>query len=414
METIKVRRFLGIISLMWLTASYSGNANPVRKTMITGGFEREYKLYVPQNELRDKVDGLLICLHGFGRTIDDFFEQYNISTIADNMNMIVAAPQALPEQDPLVQAQAYLLSLIPDTEISLHSVWGCGLRVKAAFASTGVTIVDEVLNKGVDDVAFIDLTIDKIISEYELSGDNIFMLGTSMGGYMTYQYALLKGQRLSGIIPIAGSFGLNIKGMDKAPKIPICDFHSVTDEVVPYAGSQVKSLFHITLAQPKEDVINFWWATNATGAAVAEQVRYYPSTNGITVEKIMYPDPDNEVVHYKVNGAPHSYFFSKDAGDCMDHIEEIMKFIAAHHSILSQNVPIVAEQELMFYPNPVYDKVYFYTSEGIVSIYDMSGRELISQRFTAGQTDLSFLKQGLYIIRIQYGITTYIGKLLKK
>jgi hypothetical protein len=189
----------------------------------------------------------------------------------------------------------------------------------------------------------------------------------------------------------------------------------VTDEVVPYNGSQTSGGINITLAKPKSEVIAFWNQTNGTGEPVTEQVQYYPSTNAITVEKITYPDADNEVIHYKINGAPHSYFFSKEAGDCMDHVEEITKFITSHHSAISHNAPIEDAQKPGYYPNPVYDMIYFGGADsGTLSIYDLTGRKLFSQMFTTGRADLSFLKPGLYIIQVQSGNTTRVSKLIKK
>ena len=413
MKTGRLLGIIGMVSLLWVITTVAGSASPVLKTIQTGGFKREYKVYIPQNPLYEKANGILVCLHGFGRDMDDFFSQLDITGIADHLNMVVAVPQALPEQDQKVHDMASLLSLLPDTEISLHSVWGCGLRVHVSMIALG-TLIDEELNKDVDDVAFIDAMIDEIQAEYNLTDDNIFMLGTSMGGYMTYQYALLKGERLSGIIAIAASFGLNIRGTDHAPQIPVCDFHSVTDEVVPYTGSQSQLGYTITLAQPKVDVIDFWRQTNETGEPVTEKVEYYPSTNDITAEKITYPHPDHEVIHYKTNGSPHSYFFKKENGDCMDHAEEIIKFITAHHSVISHNAPIVQEQKTFFYPNPVHDRIYLNTTDGVLSIYDLSGRKLSTQTFTTGQADLSFLKPGLYIIHVQSGGALQVSKLIKK
>lgn len=411
MKANKMLKLIGIINLMWLIVTYPGNAQPVRKTITTGGFDREYLIYTPQNPL-EKAEGLLVCLHGFGRTMNDFFGQYDILALADQLNLIVAAPQALPEQDPEILQKANLLASIANNEISLHSVWGCGLGVRVSMA--GFVAINEELNKDVDDVSFIDLMIDDIMTENDLPDENIFMLGTSMGGYMTYQYALLKGERLSGIISLAGSMGLNIKGMDKAVKIPVCDFHSVTDEVVPYTGSQTQMGYTIALAKPMTDVINFWSQVNETGDPITEPVEIYTPTNKITVEKITYPDADNEVIHYKIDGASHSYFFKKEAGDCMDHVEEITKFITSHHTGISHNEPIVTEQKSVFYPNPVYDRIYLNNAEGIISIYDITGRKLFTQPFTAGQTDLSALRPGLYIIQIQSGNTIQVSKLIKR
>lgn len=406
-----IRRIL-LIGTGWLLATGLVWANPVRKTIQVGGFEREYIVYTPQHPQKAKADGMIVCLHGFGRTMNDFFNEYNVASVADSLNMIIAAPQALPEQNPSVNLKASIINSFTNNQISLNSVWGCGLSVRVY--SLGTTLLNEELNRDIDDIDFINKVIDSVLLEYSLPAENLFVLGTSMGGYMTYQFALKEGGRLSGILSVAGSMGLAIKGMDYATKVPVCDFHSVTDEVVPYTGSQEQFLAVISLARDKSEVIRYWTETNATGAPVVEPVQYYPPANGITVEKITYPDPVNEVIHYKINGASHSYFFRKENGDCMDYLEEIARFIRSHLSGSSNLIPDIAAQKSFFYPNPVQDNIYFDRKNGFVSIYDIAGKKIFSQSFSSGQADLSFLKPGVYIIRIQSGNTIKVDRFIKR
>ena len=401
-----------ILVIGWLVATSFVTANTERKTIHVGGFEREYLIYTPNHPQREKVDGIIICLHGFGRTNDDFFGQYDISGIAESLNMIIAAPQALSEQDPRVILDAEIINSLTDNSISLHSVWGCGLNVRVS--SFGMSLINVELNKEIDDVAFIDRMIDTILSDHSLPDQNIFMLGTSMGGFMTYQYALRQGDRLSGIISIAGSMGLAVEGMDYATKIPVCDFHSMTDEVVFYNGSQAQFPVVITLAMPKTDVINYWVTTNSASEPVTEPVQYYPSTNDITVVKITYPDKDNEVIHYKIDGASHNYFFKKEEGDCMDHVEEITRFIQSHISEPPVEIQYITVQKLGFYPNPVQNMIYMDTESGIVSIFDLAGQTVFTQSFTHGTVDLSSLKPGMYIIQLQSENTNQVNHLIKK
>ncbi len=410
----KALRFILIFNLLWLLATGRLLANPMLKKITVDGYEREYLVYLPQNTEQEKINGMLVCLHGFGRSMDDFFETYNISSVADSLNMMIVAPQALPEQNQRVNQLATTISSLTDNQISLHSVWGCGLRIKANLLLLGTNILNEELNKDVDDVNFIDRMIDRVLSDNSIPAENLFVLGTSMGGFMTYQYALKKGKRLAGIISIAGSMGLDIKGMEMGIKIPVCDFHSLTDEVVPYNGYFIQYLSVISLALPKAEVISYWTKLNATGTPVTEQIKYYPSTNGITVEKITYPDPDYEVIHYKITGASHSYFFKKEAGDCMDHVEEIKRFIQKHSIQTTANAPLFAKQKPVFYPNPVIDRVFLSVTDGFVTMYDLTGRKILSQPFINGQADLSYLKAGVYMIEILSGAVSYTAILLKK
>ena len=407
-------RFVGIIGIVWLLTVASVRANPVRKTIQVDGFEREYLVYTPSYTFSENADGLLVCLHGFGRSMNDFFGEYNLSSIADMLNLIIVSPQALPEQSQRVNLEAAVINSMTNNRISLHSVWGCGLRIRATDVFFGINLLNEELNKEVEDVNFIDRMIDEVLSDYSLPAKNIFVLGTSMGGFMTYQYALQKGERLSGIIAVAGSMGLEIKGMDHSSKIPVCDFHSVTDEVVAYSGTLNQYFAKVTLAKPKTEVIDYWRETNSTGIPVTEQIRYYPSTNGISVEKITYPDPDNEVIHYRINGASHSYFFKKENGDCMDHVEEITRFIVSHLTGTTHNIPVFAGRQPIFYPNPVDEKIYFSAPDGFITVYDLAGRALLTQSFINGQADLSRLKPGIYLIRIQTGSEIHVEKLIKR
>jgi poly(3-hydroxybutyrate) depolymerase len=405
---------ISIIATVWLAAIGLMAANPERKTIRTGDFEREYLIYTPQN-VRAQPDGLIVCLHGFNGSMENFFGEYPVYRIADSLNYLILAPQALPEQEQSVIDKASWISLLAGNRIVLESVWGCGLKVRAVSRLLGVTLLDVELNRQVDDVEFIRLIIDRTLNEYALKSENIFLVGTSMGGYMTYQFALKQPVKLAGIISIVGSMGLNIKGMENRMKVPLCDFHSVTDEVVPYAGSYENSGAVIYLAQPKPDVINYWVETNEAGAPTTEEVRYYPSTNGITVEKTTWPHPVNEVVHYRINGAGHSYFFRKESGDCMDYIEETAKFIAAHASPNANGTELLPEQpDRLFYPNPATHVIYFGVENGHVSVYDLTGKEVLSKSFRQGQSDISSLKPGIYILSIRSEGNLQTGKLIKR
>jgi poly(3-hydroxybutyrate) depolymerase len=413
-KAVKEMKKCSIITLLFcLTANGLMAATPVKKTIQTGGFEREYLVYTPENAY-SRPEGLIVCLHGFNGSMENFFGDYPVYKVADSLNYLIVAPQALPEQSQSLIDMAATISTVTGDELFLHAAWGCGLRVKAVMNLGNIRLLDDELNKSVDDVEFIRLIIRRTLEEFALKSENIFLVGTSMGGYMAYQFALKQPVQLAGIISIVGSMGLNIRGMGNGMKVPVCDFHSVTDEVVPYTGSTEKSGMTIYLAQPKQDVLNYWVQTNGADAPVTEEVKYYPSTNGITVEKITYPHPEYEVVHYKMNGSNHRYFFGKETGDCMDYVEEITKFITSHVSTGSDGIEFIPEQKPAVYPNPADNMIYFGVMNGNVSIYDFTGREILSAPFSAGQLDISSLKQGMYILCIRSDGTVRTTKLIKR
>lgn len=402
-----------LVSVCCLFISGIIAANPIRKTIQSGGFEREYLVYTPQHPQSINPTGILIGLHGFDGSMDDFFNEYDFRSIADSLNCLILAPQALPEQNEKVKLIADVLNFFTSNKMRLDAVWSCGLKVKAISPLIGM-LIDEELNKDIDDVGFISLMIQQILDEYGLPSENIFIIGTSMGGYMAYQYALQQPVKLSGMVSVAGSMGLAIKDQDAGLQLPVCDFHSTTDEVVPYLGWNEKNGVTIYLAQNKEEVIRYWVTNNEAGAPVIENVNYYPSANEITVEKTTYPAPVNEVIHYRMNGSSHSYFFKKEEGDCMDYREEITKFITAHstgHS--SENYLIIPSQPAV-YPNPAHDVIYLSAESGYIRIYNMAGQAVWAGSFDSGSLNISFLSAGTYILHLQADGITYITKLIKK
>jgi hypothetical protein len=252
------------------------------------------------------------------------------------------------------------------------------------------------------------------MKEQNLRVENIFMLGTSMGGFMSYRYALRQPIPLQGLISIAGSMGTSIGEMDGNKRVPICDFHSLTDSVVPYNGEMRSSISTIRLAQPKLDVLSYWSSTNGTvSVPIIEPVSTDHSTNDITVDKLTYAHASHEVLHYRITGASHDYFFHRDSGDCMDYAEEILSFIQSHEVAPSAGAAAVVE-DITIYPNPSRDIVHIGVDQGDVRIYDYSGRLVLSVRVVNGLLDISSLRAGTYLLHLESAGTRHMMKLIKE
>jgi poly(3-hydroxybutyrate) depolymerase len=403
-----------ILLLLFLILTFAGiNANPVKYTMTYGGYEREYMVYLPKSYDASKKSGLVICLHGFNGSMDTFFGNYDITSVADGLNMIIVAPQALPEQSPDVIKEAETLGNLIGKRFPLDAAWGCGLRVKSS--NILFLKLDVELNKDIDDVGFIKAVTDKIKNDYPINR-NIFILGTSLGGFMSYQYAMYHGDELSGLISICGSMGASIRNSNSDLKLPVCDFHSITDEVVPYNGTLNYKVFlvidvKVTLCQDKNEVIKYWVNKNGTTPTPdIEQVKYYPPANSITVEKYTYASDVNPVIHYKIDGAYHEYYFRKTNGDCMDYNEEIVKFITACSKDKTNNLLIT--KELKIYPNPATGYINIGVAEGYATIYNITGEQVYSGNITSSRIDISSLSKGVFIVTVKSPEGYYQGKLI--
>ncbi len=408
------------VILLFLSIFFLQAQNPQKIELELDGHPRKYLLYLPTSYSPAKKSGLIVCLHGFNRKMEDFFNTYPIAPVADQLNLIVLAPQALPEQDQNVINKAKELETY-GIEIPLEAAWGCGLRVNAKATFLGIPLLNEELNKNVDDVGFIKQIVTTTKKQYAISDENCFIFGTSMGGFMSYQYGLYYGKELSGLISICGSMGTSIKNTSANVNVPICDFHSKTDEVVPYGGELVygSGLMKTTvsLCQPKNDVIKFWVNKNVANSTPQEEdVNYYPSTNNVKVKKYTYYPfaKGSEVIHYQIDGAYHDYYLSKDKGDCMDYNEEVIKFIKSHSKIPTGIESVVA-QKVVISPNPVLDRCIIHGTEyagGDIRVYDMTGKLKGIYPVSEGQTEIDFsgYYHGVYLLK--YNGKTY--KLIRK
>jgi len=322
------------ITLLLVCICFFPQMGKADESITVGGRVRSYKLYVPAGISKPK--GIIVALHGLGGTSNFFFNEYSITDLANRKEYIVLAPQALAEQDPSVAATISALGSTAGIDIPLNAVWGCGMQIKIP----PPLLSNLELNAGIADEEFIREIIEKTLRDYDLPIKNIFMLGVSMGGFMTYQYAEKYPQQLAGIIAISGSRGFLIRGTSNVP-LPVLDFHSDQDEIVPYSGSwQVNQLgiTSVAMAYGKNEVINYWVNRNGANTTPKEEnVNYYASLKNIKVTKYTYAQlsKGNEVIHYKMTsstkGVPaHDYLFSSAKGDCMDYVVEVEKFITAH------------------------------------------------------------------------------------
>ena len=389
--------------------------NPVTNTLNSGGKERTYQVYEPSSI--DDQTSIMLCLHGLGGKSSDFFNTFDITDLAKDLNMVIVAPQALKEQDPNVE---YELSRLPSSimsgiKLNEAAAWGAGLYIDATYTSNGNTLIKAELNASVNDVAFLKEVLTKIKGQYsQINTKRIFVLGVSMGGFMAYQYAMYYSDELTGLIAVSGSMGTHIKNKTGAKPLAICDFHSVDDDVVPYAGGKTVDLggmlgtAQVTLAEKKEDVISFWNKLNhPSGSTIAEKI--FPPENGKTVTKYTYSSQrGKDVIHYKITGANHTYFFDKANGDAMDYIDEVKDFILAAKLA---GIDKVYAERMDIYPNPAHDIIYLPTETGKITICDLAGKTVLAGNVSSLSFNISSLTKGIYVVKLQTEQTTYVTKL---
>jgi len=398
------------------------------------GFDRQYYRYVPESYNAATPSGLIVCLHAFGRTGEDFFTQYGFQALADSMNIIVLAPNALPEQD------AAVIKTMTDNvpQFPLNALWGCGLKMTVTVFDvpyngtilTSWDIVNATFNAGVNDYAFINSIIGATKTSYNISTDNVFIIGLSMGGYMAYQYSLFYSNTLAGMISVNGTMGNLIQRKYFREKLPVCDFHSVDDEVVPYAGSYDIKVHYkvavgdtvilkatVAMGNPKKDVISLWVGKNGD-RTTPDSLVFDSIANKTTAVKLTYPNltTGDDYVHYKMTGGTHAYSYSTANGDCLDLNTEFLNFITKHSTLIPTGIKSTKNIDLQIFQNTAKDFIQIMGIRAIQSatIIGMDGREIISFKGLANTVDISSLKPGLYFVKILADGKTTVKKFIKK
>ncbi|OPA77572.1 phospholipase [Paenibacillus selenitireducens] len=80
--------------------------------------------------------------------------------------------------------------------------------------------------------------LDNIVNDYHVDENRIYLTGLSMGGFGTWDLAMMHPERFAAIAPICGG---SIPGRDLSPlrEMPIWTFHGDQDPVVPIQFTQM-------------------------------------------------------------------------------------------------------------------------------------------------------------------------------
>ena len=190
-----------------------------RRTIVQDTETREYILHVPASYDKNDPTPLLINFHGFGgraadysRDIGDF---YNLNSLADTRNFLVAYPQAVMREKEGVY-------------------WDPG--------------DDGSQNITKNDMYFVEQLISDISNEYNIDVSRVYACGYSNGGMMAYGLACSRGD----LIAAAGIMsGIMLRGTcDNNEYTSIIHFHGMAEDVLPYDGNEN--------SQSVSDVVNFW------------------------------------------------------------------------------------------------------------------------------------------------------------
>ncbi|MEZ5013994.1 MAG: T9SS type A sorting domain-containing protein [Chitinophagales bacterium] len=352
-------------------------------TIISGGLERDMRIYIPAIYDGSSAVPLLFNLHGYSS--DNFGQALyaNFNPMADTAGFITVLPNGTLD--------------------------GSGFRFWNCWGLPG---------EGVDDVQFISDVIDYMAAHYNIDLNRVYSTGMSNGGFMSHTLACELSDRIAAIASVAGTMSpIRMAFCDPHHTTPVMQIHGTADDVVPFNGN---------IQFISADSIVHYWVTqdhcNADPAFYA--VPDINTGDGCTAEKYTYPNcwKGTEDVFYKVIGGEHTWpgtaitflgVTNLDFNACL----EIWKFLSQYR--LDELLPVeqTPVEQTMIYPNPVAHVMHVSAQQIIehVEVIDMQGRICYNAFPNTAQCTIPLdgLQSGMYVVRLRGETGTEIRQIAK-
>jgi len=206
--------------------------------VITGGFQRSYRVHVPAGyDGRTRLP-LVVVIHGAFDTAEGMETYTGFSQLADRETFIAMYPNGIGV-------------------LGFLQHWNAGHCCgKAA-------------DDGIDDVGFIAAAIEDVGRYLAVDRQRIYMVGFSNGGMMTYRFAAERGAMLAAAAPMAASIaGRSHAAGDvwRIPKpiksLPLLIMHGMADDDIPFEGGRSRHRGGERTYWSVEDSVDFWVRSN--------------------------------------------------------------------------------------------------------------------------------------------------------
>ncbi len=218
----------------------AGGRGMTRRTIMAGGLERSYIVYLP--ELVDPAEPvpLVIVAHGYTMSGEAMFNLTEYAGHADTEHIAVAFPDGQGGPD------------------STGAPWNVGANVCPSTAGTPPSAPG-------DDFAFIDAIKADIALDQCLDLEHLYATGFSMGGYLSHHIGCMRDD-IRAVAPASG--GTHDLASCTVGHKPIIIFHGISDGLVPN-GCDDPGGFPVTGVEPSARA---WAAKNGCGTTTTTQL----------------------------------------------------------------------------------------------------------------------------------------------
>jgi polyhydroxybutyrate depolymerase len=243
------------------------------RTLVSGGLERCYLLYVPASRAPSQPAPLVLSLHGFAGNAKNQKRSTGWDRIADRESLVVVYPEGT----------------------SFPQRWNAADLFSA---------------ESVDDVQFFRDVIADVAKAAPVDLDRVYVNGMSNGGSMTHRIACELADIVTAIGTVAAVPTEPPNGCTPSRPVPVIAFHGTDDPLVNYHGGSFKipvskGLFNLSMEpvvySPVETWISGWAERNGCDMV---PVPIQGAVGGIHYASCR---DGAEVVLYTVDGGGHTW-----------------------------------------------------------------------------------------------------------
>ncbi|WP_034256617.1 alpha/beta hydrolase family esterase [Adhaeribacter aquaticus] len=166
--------------------------------------------------------------------------------------------------------------------------------------------------ENIDENAFFAAMITYFQDKYQINKKQVFAIGTSGGGHMTYKLALTMPQEFRAITAIIANLPTpdNLDCGEANIPVPVMIINGTNDEINPYMGGVViANNVNFGEVRSTENTLQYWAKlAGYTGNPIKSNLPDKDLGDGKTIEQYTYKKKGSpEVTLLKVNGGKHDY-----------------------------------------------------------------------------------------------------------
>jgi polyhydroxybutyrate depolymerase len=276
----------------------SGNSAPIASSAAANVFDPPALLRLPETLRPGERVPLLLVLHGFGVSSGLLIAKAGLNQIADQKKFAYLAPE------------------------------GARDSLGRPFWNAGKSCCD-LDHRGIDDVRRLRELLENNLSNASIDAKRVFVIGYSNGGFMAQRLACDVGDRIAGVVSVAGaSPSLDVPCTQKSA-LSVLEIHGDADPIVHYGGGTV---FDRTDVEPHASAIDTakYWAQHLSCGSVLRKVSnidlepHLPERE-TSVER--YDDCRGTVELWTVKGGGHYVALQPPA------LDAIWSFVQAHPKV---------------------------------------------------------------------------------